>query len=70
MNELKEVVTLEKLRSLESGMYSATNEDGKTVIIFRQKGKGWSIQTPTHHDWYETVDYDENGEQESVSYGK
>ena len=59
-----------ELQSLETGMYSATNEDGEDVIIFRQKGCGWKIQKHTHHDWYETVYYDEDGNQECVTYGK
>lgn len=59
-----------ELQSLESGLYSATNEDGKRIIIERQKGSGWTISTPTHHDWYEVVDYDEDGNQECVRYSK
>ena len=59
-----------ELQNLESGLYSATNEDGKMIYVCRQVGSGWSVYTPTHDGWHEVVDYDEAGEQECVRYTK
>lgn len=52
----------------DSGIYSATNEDGVEVMVFREKGHGFDVWTPTHNGWYEVVSYDENGNQECVTY--
>jgi len=57
-----------ELQHLKTGLYSAIDADGKNVIIQRQEGNGWSVITPTHHNWCECVDYDENGDQECVRY--
>lgn len=58
------------LQSVESGFYSAINEDGVKIYVARQKGCGWTVYTPTHHGWYEAVDYDESGLAECVRYKK
>lgn len=41
------------LQSVESGFYSAINEDGVKIYVARQKGCGWTVYTPTHHGRYE-----------------
>ena len=53
-----------------SGMYSGTNEDGKDVIVLREKGYGFTTMTETHNGWFECVDCDEDGVCESVRYSK
>lgn len=59
-----------ELQFLKSGLYFATTDDGKELIIGRQEGHGWSVSTPTHDDWYETVLYTEDGDIEGVTYEK
>lgn len=56
--------------SLDSGLYSGTNEDGKSVIIQRQKGVGYTISTPQYNGWYEVREYNEEGILESTTYEK
>ena len=51
-------------------MYSGVNEEGRNVIVLRQKGCGFTTMTETHDGWYECVDYDEEGNQECVRYEK
>lgn len=60
----------ENILALESGLYSGTNEDGKSVIIQRQKGFGYTISTPQDSGWYEIQEYNEDGMLESVTYEK
>ena len=55
---------------LDSGLYSGTNEDGKSCIIQRQKGFGYTISTPQDNGWYEVKEYNEEGIFESVTYEK
>lgn len=55
---------------LDSGFYSGTNEDGKSVIIQRQKGVGYMISTPQDNGWYEVHAYNEEGILESTTYEK
>ena len=68
--EVNKSYRAEDLKHLENGMYSAVNDVGSPVTILRQKGLGWSIIKETHDGWFETVDYDENGDVECVSYSK
>lgn len=56
--------------SLDSGLYSGTNENGKSVIIQRQKGVGYTISTLQDNGWYEVHGYNEEGILESVTYEK
>ena len=56
--------------SLDSGLYSGTNEDGKSVIIQRQKGVGYTISTLQDNGWYEVHEYNEEGIFESTTYQK
>lgn len=60
---------IKEMLAMRSGMYSA-KVDGKDAVIMRDVGHGFSITVPTHHDWYETNSYDENGEHEGVTYDK
>jgi hypothetical protein len=55
---------------LDSGLYSGTNENGKSVIIQRQKGVGYTISTPQDNAWYEVNIYNEDGILESTTYEK
>ena len=60
----------DNLKSLDSGMYKAVNEDGKEILIMRQVGQGWAVYTPTHNGWYQIADYDESGSIECERYTK
>lgn len=55
---------------LDSGLYSGTNENGKSVIIQRQKGVGYVISTLQDNGWYEVNEYNEEGILESTTYEK
>lgn len=55
---------------LDSGLYSGTNEDGKSCIIQREKGVGYVVSTLQDNGWYEVKNYDEYGILESVTYEK
>lgn len=68
--ELEGKLMTDNLAHLESGHYTARNEDGKLIRIERTKGKGWIVKTPTHHGWWEVVFYTEEGDQEGVTYEK
>ena len=54
--------------SLDSGLYSGTNENGKSCIIQRQKGVGYVVSTLQDNGWYEVKEYNENGFLESATY--
>ena len=64
------MVGVKEILEKDSGMYSGTNEEGKDVIVLREKGCGFTIMTETHDGQYECVDYDEGGNQECVRYEK
>lgn len=55
---------------LDSGFYSGTDENGKSVIIQRQKGVGYMISIPQDNGWYEVHAYNEEGILESTTYEK
>lgn len=55
---------------LDSGLYGGTNENGKSVIIQREKGVGYTISTPHDNGWYEVNEYNEEGILESTTYEK
>ena len=55
---------------LDTGLYSGTNENGKSVIIQREKGVGYVVSTLQDNGWYEVKNYDEYGILESVTYEK
>ena len=55
---------------LDSGLYTGTFEDGRTVTILREKGSGFSVIRPAHNGWFEKADFDENGGLEGCSYEK
>ena len=54
--------------SLDSGLYSGTNENGKSCIIQRQKGVGFTISKLQDNGWYEVNEYNEEGILESTTY--
>lgn len=54
--------------NLDSGLYSGTNENGKSVIIQRQKGVGYTVSTLQDNGWYEVNEYNEEGILESTTY--
>ena len=56
--------------NLDSGLYSGTNENGKTVIIQRQNGVGYTISKFQDNGWYEVYEYNEEGILESTTYEK
>jgi hypothetical protein len=56
--------------SLDTGLYSGTNENGQRCIIQRQKGVGYVVSTLQDNGWYEVKTYDEDGILESVTYEK
>ena len=64
------MIGIKEILEKDSGMYSGTNEEGKDVIVLRQKGCGLTTMTETHDGWYECVDYDEDGMQECIRYTK
>ena len=56
--------------SLDTGLYSGTNENGQRCIIQRQKGVGYAVSTLQDNGWYEVKAYNEDGILESVTYEK
>ena len=56
--------------SLDSGLYSGTTENGKSCIIQRQKGVGYTVSTLQNNGWYEVKAYDEDDEYEGTTYEK
>ena len=56
--------------SLDSGLYSGTTENGKSCIIQRQKGVGYTVSTLQDNGWYEVKEYNEDGCCEGVTYEK
>jgi len=68
--ELEGKLMTNNLSHLQSGQYTARNEDGKLIKIERKQGEGWTVKTPTHHGWWEVVFYTEEGDQEGVTYEK
>lgn len=64
------MIGIKEILEKKSGMYSGINEDGKDVIILREKGCGFTIMEETHNGWFECVDYDEDGVCEGVRYEK
>lgn len=56
--------------SLDSGLYSGTDENGKSYIIQRQKGVGYVVSTLQDNGWYEIKEYNEDGFLESTTYEK
>ena len=56
--------------SLDSGLYSGTNENGEPVIIQRQKGVGYTISKLQDNGWYEVHEYNEEGILEFTTYEK
>lgn len=61
---------MKDILSLGSGIYSGTTENGKSCIIQRQNGTGYTISTLQDNGWYEVKEYNENGEYEGVTYEK
>ena len=55
---------------LDSGLYSGTTENGKSYIIQRQNGVGYTVSTLQDNGWYEVKEYNENGEYEGTTYEK
>lgn len=55
---------------IESGMYTSKDEDGKELTIALQKGVGAQVTSKNNKGWYEVVEYDNDGNQVSVSYEK
>ena len=55
---------------LDSGLYSGVTEDGKSCIIQRQKGVGYTVSTLQDNGWYEVHAYNEEGILESTTYEK
>ena len=43
--------------NLDSGLYSGTNENGKSVIVQRQRGVGYTVSTLQDNGWYEVNEY-------------
>ena len=64
------MIGIKEILEKDSGMYSGTNEEGKHVIVLREKGCGFTTMTETHNDWFECVDYNEDGICEGVRYSK
>jgi hypothetical protein len=64
------MISIKEILEKKSGMYSGINEDGKDVIILREKGCGFTIMEETHNGWFECVDYDEDGICECIRYEK
>ena len=64
------MIGIKEILVRESGMYSGIDEEGKKVIVLREKERGFTIMTETHHGWHECVDYDEDGICEGVRYEK
>ena len=64
------MISIKEILKKESGIYSGIDEEGNRAIILREKGRGFTIMTETHHGWYECVDYDEDGICEGVRYSK
>lgn len=58
------------IQETESGVYSGTNEYGETVVILLQQNEGMVVRTIHHSkpNWFEVIEYNAFGEQESVSY--
>ena len=58
------------IQETESGIYSGTNEDGETVVILLQQNEGMVVRTIHHNkpNWFEVIEYNAFGGQESVSY--
>ena len=64
------MIDIKEILERDSGMYSGIDEEGKKVIIVREKGCGFTTMTETHNGWFECVDYDEDGNCEGVRYEK
>lgn len=64
------MIGIKEILEKDSGMYSGINEEGKNVIVLRERGCGFTIMEETHHGWFECVDYNEDGICESVRYKK
>jgi hypothetical protein len=48
----------------ESSLYFGTSVDGKEVIVQLDKGKGMTVKYLNEKNWYECINYDENGYRE------
>lgn len=58
------------IETVESGIYFGTNVEGEDVQVLVDRGKGMAVKT-NHKEkplWWEVVEYDSEGFQESVSY--
>jgi len=55
-----------EILNLESGLYTA-DVDGKSAIIGRDKGKGFTIRTECSLKWYEIHHYNEEGAFEGIT---
>ena len=60
----------ENILKLDSGIYRGVNENGKQVIVQRQKHFGYIVSTLQDNGWYEVNEYDECGNFESTTYEK
>ena len=63
-----DAISMKEVLKRDSGLYSAVDEDGKTVVIMRQKGVGFSIHRESKPGWSEILIYNEDGDLEGVSY--
>lgn len=59
-----------KFGELDSGIYTSTDDQNRTVIVKAQKDVGIEISTLQSNGWWEIVEYDLDGTQDSVSYSK
>lgn len=64
------MIGVKEILEKDSGMYSGTNKEGREVIVFREKGCGFTTMMETHDGWFECVDYNEEGIAEGVRYEK
>lgn len=58
---------IKEILKLESGLYTA-DVDGKSAIIGRDVGKGFTIRTESKPGWYKINHYDEDGDYECTTF--
>lgn len=58
------------IQSMDSDVYTGFNADGEEVIVMQQKAAGMTVKTchATKPQWYESVEYDEDGFAVGVAY--
>lgn len=58
------------IREAESGIYAGKDDNGLSVIVYLDQSKGMRVfrEQPNKTNWLEVVDYNSDGEQESVTY--